>query len=60
MPGFAWQEGYAAFTVSPQARLDVQRYIAKQEDHHRTTPFRDELRKMLNRAQIEFDERYFD
>ena len=25
---FAWQEGYAAFTVSPPACQDVSRYIA--------------------------------
>ena len=28
---FAWQEGYAAFTVSPSAIEPVRKYIAKQE-----------------------------
>ena len=28
---FAWQEGYAAFTVSPSAPASVQSYIANQE-----------------------------
>jgi len=32
---FAWQEGYAAFTVSPTARGGVRTYIANQPDHHR-------------------------
>jgi hypothetical protein len=30
--GFAWQEGYAAFTVSATARAAVRGYIAKQEE----------------------------
>jgi REP element-mobilizing transposase RayT len=32
---FAWQEGYAAFTVSAPARPAVQQYIVNQEEHHR-------------------------
>jgi putative transposase len=32
-PIFAWQEGYAAFTVSATAREAVQRYIANQAEH---------------------------
>src|SRR5213595_2218522 len=34
-PQFAWQEGYAAFTVSPTAREEVRGYIHNQEEHHR-------------------------
>jgi hypothetical protein len=54
---FTWQEGYAAFTVSPTA-TDSVRYIATQEAHHRKYSFVDELRELLNAAGIEFDERY--
>ncbi len=43
MAGFAWQEGYAAFTVSPSARAAVRDYIAHQEEHHRRQSFREEL-----------------
>ena len=57
---FAWQEGYAAFTVSATARAAVQSYIAHQEEHHRTRPFREELIKMLNDAGIEYDPQYLD
>src|SRR5438093_13574472 len=35
LSSFAWQEGYAAFTVSATARQPVQNYIATQEEHHR-------------------------
>jgi len=40
---FAWQEGYGAFTVSPTARPQVQKYIANQAEHHRVKSFREEL-----------------
>jgi len=55
---FTWQEGYAAFTVSPAAIDSVRRYIATQEAHHRKRSFVDELRELLNTAGIEFDEKY--
>ena len=57
---FGWQEGYAAFTVSPTARDPVKDYIARQGEHHRVKPFREELIEMLRRAEIEFDERFLD
>ena len=38
---FAWQEGYAAFTVSATARDAVKSYIANQAEHHRSKPFRE-------------------
>ena len=57
---FAWQEGYAAFTVSATAREAVQGHIANQEEHHRTRSFRDELIDMFDRAGIEYDPQYLD
>jgi putative transposase len=59
-PGFAWQEGYAAFTVSATARDAVKRYIANQPEHHRVLSFREELIEMLDKAGIEYDEKYLD
>ncbi len=57
---FHWQEGYAAFTVSASAREDVQRYIARQEEHHRVKSFREELVEFLRKSGVEYDERYLD
>ena len=57
---FAWQEGYAAFTVSATSREGVKRYIANQAEHHRQRSFREELIELLNRAEMEYDERYLD
>lgn len=59
-PSFAWQEGYAAFTVSATARDAVKNYIANQEQHHRVKSFREELIEMLERALIMFDPKYLD
>jgi hypothetical protein len=57
---FAWQEGYAAFTVSASAVDEVRRYIENQEEHHRERSFREELLVMLQRSRVKFDERYLD
>lgn len=55
---FQWQGGYADFSVS-QSNLDpVEHYIATQEEHHRKTTFQDELRALLRKHEIEWDERY--
>ena len=58
--GFAWQESYAAFTISATARTAVAEYIANQEEHHRRRSFRDELILMLKKAEVEYDEQYLD
>lgn len=53
-----WQDGYSAFTVSVRERDAVIRYIESQEKHHAKTSFHDELKELLRRAGIDFDERY--
>lgn len=55
---FAWQEGYAAFTVSPSATDAVRRYIVHQEAHHRKHLFVDELKDLLRRAGVSYDGKY--
>ncbi len=55
---FSWQRGYAAFTVSQSNLKQVQRYLARQKEHHRKTSFRDEFIKFLKVNRIEYDERY--
>ncbi len=57
---FAWQEGYAAFTVGATARPAVARYIDYQEEHHRAKSYREELIEILVKADIEYDPRYLD
>jgi hypothetical protein len=60
MSPFAWQEGYAAFTVSASTRTTVRNYIANQEEHHRKKTFQEELVEMLEKAGVEYDPRYLE
>jgi len=55
---FAWQTGYAAFSVSRGNLAAAVRYVMNQEAHHRQVSFEDEYRQMLSRAEMEYDERY--
>ena len=55
---FYWQRGYAAFSVSQSRVPDVVKYIGNQPEHHRKLTFQEELRLLLKRHGIEFDERY--
>lgn len=56
--GFHWQDGYGAFSVSPSHVDALDEYIQHQEDHHRRETFQDELRRLLIKYGIVFDERY--
>jgi REP element-mobilizing transposase RayT len=56
--GFAWQEGYGAFTVSESQAPKVRRYIERQEEHHRSVSFVEELKVILRAHGLPFDERY--
>jgi REP element-mobilizing transposase RayT len=55
---FAWQEGYGAFTVSASNLAQVKKYIAKQEEHHRGSTFKQEYVALLRRSGVEYDERF--
>ncbi|MGC9454243.1 MAG: IS200/IS605 family transposase [Phycisphaerae bacterium] len=55
---FAWQDGYAAFSVSLSALDRVLDYIANQQEHHRRMTFEEELKALLDKHGIEYDERY--
>jgi REP element-mobilizing transposase RayT len=55
---FAWQDGYAAFSVSKSAEPEVKSYIDNQEAHHSRRDFRQELIAFLRAHEIEYDERY--
>jgi putative transposase len=57
---FAWQDGYAALSVS---RADIDRltaYISQQESHHKKVSSAEELRAILEEFGVEIDERFFD
>jgi REP element-mobilizing transposase RayT len=56
--GFAWQEGYGAFTVSESMTPKVRGYIERQEEHHRSVSFLEEFKVLLKAHGLPFDERY--
>ena len=55
---FAWQNGYGVFSIGQSQIDDVRAYIAGQEKHHRKISFQEEFRRLLQRYEIAFDERY--
>jgi len=55
---FRWQNGYGAFSVSSTHRISVERYIARQLEHHKGITFMEEYRELLKNNDIQFDERY--
>jgi REP element-mobilizing transposase RayT len=55
---FEWQGGYADFSVSQSNLNQVRDYVANQEEHHHKRSFQDELRMLLIRHEVEWDERY--
>jgi len=55
---FAWQGGYAAYSVS-QSVLDMTiKYVDTQREHHKKLSYRDEYIQFLKLYNIEYDERY--
>jgi putative transposase len=56
---FAWQDGYAAFSVSLSQRESIIEYIKTQEKHHARRDFVEELRLLLEKHQIPYDKRFF-
>ena len=55
---FAWQRGYAVFSVGPSDLPALRRYIESQDEHHRKHSFQDELRAFLLKYGVDFDEKY--
>ena len=55
---FAWQTGFAAFSVSLSQKQAVLDYIAGQEEHHRKLSFKEEFIAFLQKHGVEYDEKY--
>ena len=55
---FEWQQGYAAFSVSPSQAARTIAYINNQKEHHRKRTFEEELIELLDKHGISYDERY--
>jgi REP element-mobilizing transposase RayT len=55
---FAWQGGYAAFSIGQSNVEAVKQYIARQREHHRAVSFQEELLRFLTKYRVAYDERY--
>ncbi len=55
---FAWQDGYAAISVSPSQLGAVKRYIGNQQRHHSSRTFEDEFVALLDKAGVQYDKKY--
>ncbi|OQB60959.1 MAG: Transposase IS200 like protein [Bacteroidetes bacterium ADurb.Bin141] len=55
---FQWQEGFGAFSYA-QSQLDaVIAYINNQEQHHLVKTFKDEYLELLQKFNVEYNEKY--
>ena len=55
---FAWQDGYAAFSVSASVVQKTVEYIRNQQEHHKVRTFLDEYKLFLKAYGVEYDERF--
>jgi REP element-mobilizing transposase RayT len=55
---FAWQDGFGAFTYSKSHIDSVVKYVLNQPEHHKKKSFRAEYLLMLERFEIDYDEKY--
>jgi REP element-mobilizing transposase RayT len=55
---FSWQQGYAAFSLSPSRMRQTIEYIQNQEEHHKKATFKEEYLNFLKGHSVEYDERY--
>jgi REP element-mobilizing transposase RayT len=55
---FSWQEGFGAFSYSKSQAKNVIDYVLNQPERHKATNFKDEYIGLLEKFEIEFDEKY--
>jgi putative transposase len=55
---FAWQQGFAAFTVGHSNFKSVLDYVRNQEAHHAKRDFASEFKALLERHGVEYDPKY--
>jgi len=55
-----WQDGYAAFTYSIEAKDKLIEYVKNQEAHHHKKTFKEELMEVLHEHGVVYDERYME
>ena len=59
LPQFAWQSGYAAFSVGKDQVPRIRTYIQGQVEHHKSVDWREELMRICREEGIDIDPRDF-
>lgn len=59
LDSFAWQEGYAVFSVSKSGEAQVKAYIDNQEEHHKNKDYRVELIELFRLHEITYEQERF-
>lgn len=58
-PDFAgWAQGYGAFTYTINEKMELVKYIERQDSHHRIITFEKEFRELLKKHGIDYEERF--
>jgi|TARA_B110000908_G_scaffold171472_1_gene234350 putative transposase len=55
---FAWQDGYGAFSIGCSQMESVIDYIDRQKEHHEKLTFQEEYKLVLQKYNIEYEEKY--
>lgn len=55
---FSWQEDHGSFSHSKSQISQVANYILSQEEHHSKRTFKEEYLDMLEKFEIEYDEKF--
>lgn len=55
---FEWQTGYGCFSYSHTHVEAVCKYIRNQNEHHKSISLEEEIKNILNRLDVEYDDRY--
>ncbi len=55
---FAWQRGYGGFSISQSIHKITKLYIENQEEHHKKVTYKEELIKLFEEYNIEYNEEY--
>ncbi|MGQ0761476.1 MAG: IS200/IS605 family transposase [Acidobacteriota bacterium] len=55
---FHWQDGYGACSIGKSEIPELNKYIARQKEHHHKRTFKEELIEFLEEYGVAYDERY--
>ena len=55
---FHWQDGYGAFSYGRSQLDKIYNYLLNQENHHNRRTFREEYIELLNKFEVEYEDKY--